>query len=165
MGSYAANRDIGFTLSLGYEALGMHFYQYNDASAFETITLSYFTIQPSFRFKNFLIGINIDLPVSSSFEVSGNVAHASPSSDFASSKLNTLIDIRLEGLLPLVENDFGNLYFLMQASYCLSSAVGGDGFYTVGQNFANAPNKVTSSPLPSAQLGLSYLFSPGGKVK
>ena len=79
--------------------------------------------------------------------------------------MNTLIDIRAEGLLPIVENDFGNLYFVIQASYCLSDAVGMGGFYTVGQNFTNAPNPVTKSPIPTVQIGLSYLFSPGAKTK
>ncbi|MDP4231726.1 MAG: hypothetical protein Q8916_15105, partial [Bacteroidota bacterium] len=72
MATVAANRDIGFALGLGYESRGMFFKIQNQSSPNETITLNYFSIQPSVRFKSFLIGINVGLPVSSSFDSTGN---------------------------------------------------------------------------------------------
>ena len=164
LGTYAANRDIGFALALGYESRGMFFKEQNKTDPNETIGFNYFTIQPSVRFKSFLIGVNINLPMSSSFSYTTTYYPTNPNS-FSKDSLNTLVDLRVEGLLPIVENDFGNLYFIIQASYSLTSAVGGKGFYTVSQNFTNSPNPVTSSPLPSVQIGLSYLFSPGAKTK
>jgi hypothetical protein len=164
LGTYAANRDIGFALALGYEARGMFFKEQNKSDPNETINFGYLTIQPSLRFKSFLLGVNINLPMSSSFSYTTSSYPTNPNS-FSKDSLNALIDIRAEGLLPLVENDFGNLYFIIQASYSVTNAVGGKGFYTVSQNFANSPNPVTGSPLPSVQVGLSYLFSPGAKTK
>jgi hypothetical protein len=163
LGTYAANRDIGFALGLGYEARGMFFKAQNVTTPNETITLNYFSVQPSVRFKSFLLGVNIGLPLSSSFDSSGDVS-PSNAGFFAKANLNTVIDIRAEGLLPIVENDFGDLYFIIQASYPLTSAIN-TGFFTVAQTTPTAANLVTKSPIPTVQIGLSYLFSPGGKTK
>jgi len=175
LGTYAANRDIGFALGLGYESRGMFFKIQNFTDPNETITLNYLSIQPSVRFKSFLLGINVGIPASSSFaSVSNNANYPTggilPSSPtfFTKDHMETVIDIRAEGLLPIVENDFGNLYFIIQASYPLSNAIK-DPFLTVGQTTNNASpptyDYVTSSPIPTVQIGLSYLFSPGAKTK
>jgi hypothetical protein len=160
LGTYAANRDIGFALGLGYEARGMFFKEQNVTTPNETIGLNYFSIQPSIRFKSFLLGINIGLPMSSSFDTSGNVS-PSKAAFFTKDHMNTVIDIRAEGLLAIVENDIGNLYFVIQASYPLSDAFK-DGFLTVNQQNATL---ITKSPIPTVQIGLSYLLSPGAKTK
>jgi hypothetical protein len=163
LGTYAANRDIGFALGLGYESRGMFFKAQNKTEPNETITLNYFSIQPSLRFKSFLIGVNIGLPISSSFDSTGN-PFPSNSAYFATGNLNTVIDIRAEGLLPIIENDFGNLYFIIQASYPLTSATNLP-YYTVAQTNYTLSEAVTKSPIPTVQIGLSYLFSPGAKTK
>jgi len=165
LGTYAANRDIGFALGLGYESRGMFFKEQNKTEPNEEFRFSYFAIQPSLRFKSFLIGVNINIPVGFNLTVNPGSGYSAYSRSIGTDTANTLIDIRAEGLLPIVENDFGNLYFIIQASYCLSDAVGKGGFYTVGQNPLNSPDPVTKSPMPSVQLGLSYLFSPGAKTK
>jgi hypothetical protein len=169
LGTYAANRDIGFALGLGYESRGMFFKAQNVATPNETITLNYFSVQPSIRFKSFLLGVNIGIPMSSSFDSvldNTNPAGISPSSGsfFTKDHMNTVIDIRAEGLLAIVENDIGNLYFIIQASYPLTSAIS-EGFYTVSQTNPSSSNTVTKSPIPTVQIGLSYLFSPGAKTK
>ena len=127
--------------------------------------MNYLSLQPSIRFKSFLLGVNIGLPLGSKFESSGPTYAPTNPNSFAKDSLNTVIDIRAEGLLAIVENDIGNLYFVIQASYPLSDAVGGSGFYTVSQNLVNSPSRVTKSPIPTVQIGLSYLFSPGAKTK
>lgn len=165
LGTYAANRDIGFALGLGYESRGMFFKEQNKTEPNEIFTFGYLAIQPSLRFKSFLIGINVDIPMSFNATINPGSGLPSSSRSIGKDTMNTLIDIRAEGLLPIVENDFGNLYFVIQASYCLSDAVGMGGFYTVGQNLANSPDRVTKSPIPTVQIGLSYLFSPGAKTK
>jgi hypothetical protein len=165
LGTYAANRDIGFALGLGYESRGMFFKQQNVTTPNETITLNYLSIQPSIRFKSFLLGVNIGLPMSG--HVDANTGAPAPypstySADIGKDTLNTVIDIRAAGLLPIVENDFGNLYFLIEASYPLSDAIGKGGFLTPGQT---STTPVTKSPIPTVQIGLSYLLSPGAKTK
>ncbi|MFI5264261.1 MAG: hypothetical protein ACHQM6_07080, partial [Candidatus Kapaibacterium sp.] len=163
LAAIAANRDIGFALGIGYEARGMFFKQQNVTTPNETIGLNYLSIQPSIRFKSFLLGINIGLPMSSSFDTSGDVS-PSNAGFFTKDHMGTVIDIRATGLLPIVENDIGNLYFIIQLSYPVSNAMK-DGFFTVNQTNHTTSDLITKSPIPTVQAGLSYLFSPGAKTK
>ena len=165
LGDYSFNREWGVALGLGYESRGMYFHQQASDPPNETITLNYFTIQPSLKFKSFLLGINIGIPVGNSVKgdlgTINGVNLGTYDKSFGTDTMNMLIDIRASGVLPLVENDKGDLDFIIQASYCLSDAIGKGGFYTVGQTSASP---VTKSPIPTLQIGLTYLFSPGGKV-
>lgn len=167
LGTFAANRDIGFALGLGYETRGMFFKQESKTVPNQSFTFSYISIQPSVRFKSFLLGVNIGLPSGFKSTYKANVLGTDQTynSTNTTDSMNTLIDIRAEGLLPIVENDFGNLYFIVQASYCLSDVIGKGGFRLtqVGQTSTTPP--VTKSPMPTVQIGLSYLISPGAKTK
>ena len=162
LGTIAANRDIGFALGLGYEQRGMFFKQQNVTTPNETIAIKYLSFQPSIRFKSFLLGINFNIPMSANVHFVPGSGIAEFDRSVGTDTTNSLIDIRAEGLLPIVENDFGNLYFVIQASYCLSDAIGKGGFYSVGQT---TTTPITKSPIPTVQIGLSYLFSPGAKTK
>jgi hypothetical protein len=159
-GIYSFHPYWGAALSLGYESRGIWFKKEDVKEPNEDITLNYLTIRPSIKFKQFLLGINIGLPLSSSFEYHGTSYFPTNPASFTKDSLNTLIDIRLEGMLPITESETGALYFHINASYCLSSAI--KSFYTVAQTDLSKP--VTDSPIPSVQVGLSYLFAPGGKT-
>lgn len=165
LGDYAFNREWGVALGIGYESRGMYFHQQGNDPPNQTITLNYITIQPSLKFKSFLLGINIGIPASNSAKADlgtvNGVSLGSYNRSFGTDTMNLLIDIRASGVLPLVENDKGDLDFIIQASYCISDAIGKGGFYTVGQT---SSSPVTKSPIPTVQIGLSYMFSPGGKV-
>ncbi len=77
--------------------------------------------------------------------------------------MNTIVDIRAEGMLPIVENEKGGLFLLLNVSYCLNNTLS-NGFYTIGSSHGNPPLTVIfDNPVPMAQIGLSYLFTPGGK--
>ena len=164
LADYAFNREWGLALGVGYESRGMYFHQQANDPPNESITLNYITIQPSLKFKSFLLGINIGIPASNNVDYNLNnyngVNLGKSSKSYGSDSINLLLDIRAAGVLPLVENDNGDLDFIVQASYCISNAIG-KGFYTVGQTTSTA---ITKSPIPTFQIGLSYLFSPGGKV-
>jgi hypothetical protein len=136
----------------------MYFHQEAQDVPNQDYTFNYLSLQPSLKFKNFLLGINIGVPMGGTSKLTTSVG--SISSDIQDTSLNTLIDIRIAGLLPIVENDMGNLDFYIQASYCISDAIGGSGFLTVGQTTVTP---ITKSPIPTVQIGLAYLFSPGGK--
>lgn len=163
LGTYAANRDIGFALGVGYESRGMFFKEQNKTEPNDVITINYLSIQPSIRFKSFLLGINVGLPLSGNVVTNTGLPapNATFTNDIGKDTLGTVIDIRAEGLLAIVENDFGNLYFMIQASYPVSDAIK-VGFYTPGQT---TTTPVTKSPIPTVQIGLSYLFSPGAKTR
>jgi len=165
--AYTFKPDFGVAMGLGIENRGMYFHEQSKDEPNETIDLTYLSIQPSLKFKSFLLGVNIGIPMSVTQTITGTTTQTDPfivpASKITSSDQNTIVDIRIAGLLPLVENDAANLDFIIQASYCLSDAIGGNGFYTTSQNRQNSPNPVTKSPLPTVQIGLAYLFSPMGK--
>jgi hypothetical protein len=158
LGAFTFNPDWGVALGIGYESRGMYFHQESQDVPNQDFTINYLSFQPSLKFKSFLLGINIGVPMGGTALI--KTSAGSSSADIPDSSLNTIIDIRAAGLLPIVENDMGNLDFYIQASYCISDAIGGSGFLTVGQTTATP---VTKSPLPTLQIGLAYLFSPGGK--
>lgn len=158
MGAFAFNPEWGASLAIAYDSRGMYFHQEAQDVPNQDFTFNYLSLQPSLKFKNFLLGINIGVPMGGTSKVTTSLG--SVSSDIQDTSLNTLIDIRIAGLLPIVENDMGNLDFYIQASYCISDAIGGSGFMTVGQTTV-AP--ITKSPIPTVQIGLAYLFSPMGK--
>jgi len=161
--SFHPNWGIGF--GLGYESRGMTFHPQNVDNPKQDITLNYLSVQPSLKFKQFLLGVNLGIPLSSSQTIAGATAgFADPvhfPDSYSSSFMNMMIDIRAEGLLPIVENDNGALYFIINASYNMSDAL--TAFYTIGQSDSYA-KAVTKNPVPTLQLGLSYMLAPGGKT-
>ncbi len=161
LGSVMLDPQFGFAIALGYESRGVYFHKESKDEPNETIKLGYISFQPSIRFKSFLLGVNIGIPASGSVKYTPGSPLPSFENDINKDSLVTNIDIRASGLLPIVENDNGNLYFLIQASYSISDALGKNGFIIPFQSDLTAVNK--SSPIPSLQIGLSYLLSPGGK--
>lgn len=163
LAAYSFHPHWGFALGLGYDSRGMYFHKQGEDDPNENITLNYLSIRPSIKFKQFLMGINIGIPMSGNIKGSTGFPAPLPSSyesDINTDSLNTMIDIRIEGLLPIVENDNGALYFVMSAAYCVSDAIGKGGFFTPGQT-TSVP--ITKSPIPTVQIGLSYMLAPGGK--
>lgn len=165
LASYMVDPQFGFALGIGYEKRGAYFHKESKTEPNETYTLNYISIQPSIRFKSFLLGVNIGMPAGGTDKYtqgSSGGTDISFEKDFKDS-MSTNIDIRASGLLPIVENDNGNLYFLIQASYSVSDALGKNGF-RLSPFIQTDPIQVNkSSPIPTVQIGLSYLLSPGGK--
>jgi hypothetical protein len=161
LGDYAFNKDFGFALGLGYESRGVYFKAQGASTPNVDMAAGFFSIQPSLKFKAFLLGVNIGLPMSGTAKYTSDLLNTT--STIGSDSLGTIIDIRAAALLPLVENDKGNLDFYIQASYCVSDFFGKNGVILWG--IQSDPTKpITKSPVPTLQLGLTYLFSPGGKV-
>ncbi|MEP7234246.1 MAG: hypothetical protein ABI778_03010 [Ignavibacteriota bacterium] len=161
--AYSFHQSWGVALGLGYESRGIYFHKEAVEIPNIDFTLNYFSIQPSIKFKQFLLGVNIGLPLSGKSKWNtGYPAPAASSVEGEANKdsLNTMIDIRAQGLLPIVENDDGALYFVINASYNVSDAL--KNFVLPFQNDFSKP--VTKSPIPTLQLGLSYMLAPGGKT-
>ena len=158
-GDYMFNHIAGVALALGFESRGMNFVGQAGDPPHENFTLQYFSIRPSVKVGVLLVGVNIGAPVniSTSYTTSQNLT---ASSAIASKQQNTLVDIRLEGMFALFENKDGKLSFHAEASYPLTDAIGEGGFVVPFQT--NTAKIISKSPIPSVQLGLSYLFSPGG---
>lgn len=162
---YSFHPHWGAMLGIGYESRGMKFYQQDNKDFTQNITLNYITIQPSVRFKQFLLGVSIGMPSGGTEEIQGTLASGSTgliltgTSDVNKDNLATLIDIRIGALIPIVESNNGNLDFMIQACYSVSDAFNAGHLRTVGQTTTATIDK---SPLPSLQLGITYLFAPMG---
>ncbi len=165
LGSFMIDPQFGFALGMGYEKRGAYFHKESKTEPNETYTLNYISIQPSVRFKSFLLGVNIGMPVGGTDKYTPGSSGGTDISferDFKDS-MATNIDIRASALLPIVENDNGNLYFMIQAAYSISDALGKNGF-RLSPFIQTDPLLVNKgSPIPTIQIGLSYLLSPGGK--
>ncbi len=160
MGIYSFHPYWGAALGIGYETRGMFFKQQNVTEPNVDFTLNYISIQPSIKFKQFMLGVTIGVPTGASVKYTPGSGLPVQTTSVGKDTMNTLIDIRIGGMLPIVENDAGALYFLINASWNLSDAFN-QGFGTPGQTSGGL---VTKSPIHTIQLGLSYLFAPGGKT-
>ena len=96
---YSFHPHWGFGLALGYESRGMYFHEQANDTINETIGLNYLSIRPSIKFKQFLLGVNIGIPLSATTEYShSNLSLVYP--PITKDIMNTILDIRAEGLLP-----------------------------------------------------------------
>src|SRR5258708_2869112 len=68
MGIYSFHPYWGFGLGIGYETRGMFFKQQNVTEPNADFSLNYISIQPSIKFKQFLLGVTIGLPTSASLK-------------------------------------------------------------------------------------------------
>ena len=180
---FGVNSKIGFTLDLGHSSLGYGIkpedskFQSDSTNFVESYR--YFNISPGFNFSGFTLGVNIGMPIGASMESErGQSTH--PLKAFPqdikvipeyTDSLATLIEVRIGGAIPLIDNPSGRLTFNIQASYALT------GLYTDYKDYRYAypveRNKENGSveyldpdeslnPKPaSLSLGLSYLFGIG----
>lgn len=159
--AYSFHPHWGFALGLGYDSRGMNFHQEAKDEPNDNYTLNFLSIRPSLKFKQFLLGINVGIPMGGNVKYTG---YPAPLTSFerslSSDSLSTMIDIRAEGLLPIVDNDNGALYFVMSAAYSLSDAFGK---YPGNFYYQTEVSSITKSPIPTVQIGLSYMLAPGGK--
>lgn len=160
MGIYSFHPYWGVALGIGYESRGMYFKEQNKTEPNVDVSLNYISFQPSIKFKQFLLGATIGLPTGATSTYNPGSGLASQTRSTGKDTMNTLIDIRIGGMLPIVENDNGALFFLINASWNVSDAFN-QPFFTPGQTTSTG---VTKSPIPTIQVGLSYLFAAGGKT-
>ncbi len=162
-GDYSFNKNMGVGLAFGYESRGVYFKKSDATQPNFALHMNYLSIQPSFKFSRFLLGVDIDIPSSASQVSDPGNGLPKTTSDYPSGDLGTIIDVRASALLPLVQNDKGDLDFVIQAGYCVTDALK-DKTFLKTKSGMNVTDELTNSPVPTIQLGLTYLFSPGGKV-
>ncbi|MBS1902898.1 MAG: outer membrane beta-barrel protein [Bacteroidetes bacterium] len=157
---YMFNKNFGVGLGLGYESRGVFFKAQGSDTPNHKETIGYLSLQPSFKIKSFMLGADINLPLSGTAKHDNGLGVVS--SSIGKDSMGTLIDVRASVFLPLVENDKGNLDFLIQAAYCLTDFFGDPGRQFSG--IQTSADIVKKSPVPTVQIGFTYLFSPGGPV-
>ncbi|OGU11652.1 MAG: hypothetical protein A2X61_07215 [Ignavibacteria bacterium GWB2_35_12] len=136
-------------------SLSTYAYQVKGMSSDTKFTLkySYFTLCPGFHYSGIYAGLNLGLPVFADYGVK-----------LETSKLNILAEVRLGGIIPIIEDETGRVNILFHCGYMLT------GIYKdfvkddpllhhfppdSSQNFTNEFNPHTIS----FSLGLNYMFN------
>jgi hypothetical protein len=158
--AFSAGADVDFpvtpnfaaNLALAYDARSINFHDQNTDANKVDYTFGYFEIRPELRFSGFMIGLGIGVPVSASATGGGTVT--SPA--IGSSAMNTLFEVRLGGMIPVVESNTGSLDFTIEGSYAFTKIVStGAPLAFSGTSTSTSDN---NGPLASVQLGVKYLF-------
>lgn len=178
---FGKGSNIGFTLDLGHSSLGYQIKPENSLAQSDstnyTESYTYFNVSPGFNFGGFTLGVNIGMPLSASMESErGDVYH--PLANFPHVKgvevdytdsLATLVEVRLGGSIPLINEPSGKLLFNIQASYALTGLYNNYKSYEYAYDVTKDDNGITVktpsedlNPKPAAiSLGLSYQFGIG----
>ncbi len=147
---FPLNPNISFNLALAYDARGINFHDQNDANNKVDYTFGYFEFRPEFRFSGFLIGIGVGIPVSASATGGGTV----PSPPIGSSSMTTLFEVRLGGVVPIVQSSSGVLNFTVEGAYAFTQITNA----SLQPYLTSSQTSQNNGPLASAEIGLQYLF-------
>ncbi len=178
---FGKGSNIGFTLDLGHSSLGYQVkpedskFQSDSTNFIESY--SYFNISPGFNLNGFTLGINIGMPLSASMESERgksyhplhNVSRKEGFSVDYVDSLATLIEVRLGGSIPLIDNPSGKFLFNVQASYALTGLFKDYKAYEYAyeDKLDENDHKISVpdeglNPKPAAlSLGFSYVFGIG----
>ena len=135
---------IGASLDLGYTTyaiLSAPSTNANDNNTF-VAKVSYFTIVPTFDAGALTVGICFGFPMNSTATNNSGSISVSNGTD----SLGTIIEIRLGGMIPLVNAQLGRLDLLIQAGYMVTGM-------SSSSSTSNNPHAASIS------LGLNYLFA------
>ena len=146
-------QSISFTLALGYDARSVNFQQFNNSATQVNYSFNYLAIRPEFLFNGFLIGVGIGLPLSSS--ASGAGTPTSPT-NFGTSSLNTLFEIRLGGVFPITQWATGGINFTIEGAYAFTQIVSSE--LTPNGATTTTAIAVNNGPLATGEIGIQYVF-------
>ena len=154
-GAFNFSPKFAIALGVGYEQRGLYFRdEQSDTLWQSTSKINYFSIQPSLKFQAFMVGVSIGMPLSISQVNTQGPASFPALVQKTDGDLKTLIDVRMGGMIPIMQNEKSDLNFFVQGSYSLTSALkeGVD---------PNNNNAAVKYPLPTLQLGFCYTFELG----
>lgn len=114
------NSNLGIIGDIAYSTLSFRMRPESEAAANDdntsVIKPTYLTIAPSFYFSSFTVGLGINLPMGMNVStVSGT--EISTNSDNLQSPL---LDVRLGGMIPVLEHETGRLSVLVHFAYAIS---------------------------------------------
>jgi hypothetical protein len=162
------DEDYAITAVLAYESRSMYFQAEGDPAFNQKISINYVTSQVGLKWRQLLLLTVIGFPVSGYQTIRPydwiytTEQNPDPIAEFKSGPIDVgmndlLIDVRIAGLIPLMEFEGNHLDLFMQATYSLSNAIGEDGFQ-ISPNYSTH-ERVTKSPITTIQAGVSYFFS------
>ncbi|HVK38980.1 MAG TPA: hypothetical protein VNA88_10640 [Candidatus Kapabacteria bacterium] len=160
--SYPINDVVGAWLSLGLDRRGGDFYWYNDKDLRERRMVNYFTLTPGINVKGLVLGVNLGFPMGGSrtYQNGSDAGERTLELDADADGLSMLIEPRIWGAIPLLDEKIGWLGITIGAGYALSDMTDDPGFLpgeTDGRTF--------SSGTASAHLGFVWMFGIPGTAR
>lgn len=154
--TYPLSPSIGAALGLGLEGRGNRLRSPSSTEFYTNTNLTYFSINPGFRFSAFYVGLNLGFPMSGSTLTKTPVSETSVDmTDAEFDKLEVLIEPKIGAVVEILNNENGWLGMTIMGSI------------TAGE--ISDRGDVTSDNagdfhMVNGQLGLTYQFAiPGTK--
>jgi hypothetical protein len=144
---FPVTQNISFTLALAYDAMSVYFDQVG-------YSFNYVAIRPEFSFNGLLIAVGIGLPVSSSA-----TGTSGSTTNFGTSAMNTLFQIRFGGCIPLLRSTTGELDLTIEGAYAFTQIVSSE--LTPSGTTMTSASTINNGPLATGEIGIQYLFDLG----
>jgi hypothetical protein len=167
MAGVHTGNDFAILSALTYESRSIYFQARGESAFNQRISINYIALPIGFKWREFFLLAVMGFPVSAYqtfkphswiYTTEDNpdpiVVFTTGPMEFSSEDM--LLDLRIGGLIPLMEFNNNHLDLQMQASYSLSNLVK-EGFHA-SQSF-DPSERVMKSPVATLQVGLAYFFS------
>lgn len=130
--------DVGlFKTSYGYET--------DPGGAQSDVSYSYFMVNPALWFKGFRVGVNLAFPTSAEM----SAEEGDPIEINTSTSSSPMVELALGAYIPVYENNFGRVNFILSLSYAITGQTDPDFVYEGGVNQNPA----------QARIGFSYIVN------
>lgn len=127
-------------MDISYLSAYMKYKLYNNPSINWTNEFHYFNLGLGFEFSNFLLSLNLGFPTSGKWGFTQNL-----SIDLEKEDMNTMLQLRVGAIIPIIKDKIGDLNFIILADYFLVGALSQDSNY--------------NPRIASLSIGLNYMFN------
>ncbi len=155
--SYPFSPTIAGTFDLGLENRGTQLRPENNSDVFSRTNVQYFYLTPGFNFSGFWLGLNLGVPLGGSVTSGDDDDSETEDLDEASEdRLEFLLEPRLGGIIPIVDDDFGVLSVHISGGFSINEM-----FEPVDLNLPPGFDEpdIGDYHMVSLYLGLSYQFA------
>lgn len=125
---------------ISYLSVFMKYKLYNNPNINWTNEFHYLNFGFGFEFSNFLLSLNLGLPTSGKWGFAQNF-----SVDLEKEDMNTMLQLRVGAIIPIIKDIIGDLNFIILADYFLVGALSQDSNY--------------NPRIASLSIGLNYMFN------
>lgn len=133
------DRNFGLTADLSYLTTAFKYKLYNNSSVNWRNEFHYFNIGIGTYLSGFFLSLNLGVPLSGKGSYSGQSVY-----EFDTKDLNTVFQLRIGGVIPLMSDEIGRLNLLIFGDYNVNGVMANDNNY--------------NPRIASLSLGLSYLL-------
>ncbi|MBC8145012.1 MAG: hypothetical protein H7X80_05460 [bacterium] len=145
--TYPLSPSVAAMLSFGLNSRSLVTHPNKAADQKSAVNVSYFGINPAFKFSVFALGVNFLFPMSASVTADDKTTDLTSAQE---DMLNTLIEPRIAFIVPLMDEEIGWLGLTIGAGL------------TIDDYFDRFPNSQANNQMVSADLGLTWQFGIKG---